>query len=211
VPLVLVRDRDPALAASLPLLRGVLLALLTALLALAGAGPAQAHDVLIGTAPADGAVLNTPPTQVRLTFAEQALSIGTRMRVTGPGGIVVSTAPVQVVGSHVTQPLAPALPRGGYTVLWRVTSADGHPVSGSFTFTVSASAAGARAVAPASASVAGRQGWSAARIGVIVAAVLAVVLVAVAAMVLLVRRAGRPPPPPPSASAPSSSPPSPSP
>ena len=121
-----------------PSSKRVLLAVLlgTALattLGLPAAVPAQAHDVLLRTEPADGQVLPAPPAQVRLIFAEQALSIGTRIRVSGPGGEVV-TQPVQVVGSNVTQPLPAGLPAGSYTVLWRVTSADGHPVSGRFSF-----------------------------------------------------------------------------
>lgn len=117
-----------------PIITGALLGV--ALLLAAGVGPAQAHDVLIATVPVDGAVLAAAPVQVKLTFAEQALSIGTAMRVTGPGGAVVSTAPLQVVGPYVIQPLDSGLVPGGYRVLWRVTSADGHPVSGRLTFTV---------------------------------------------------------------------------
>ena len=111
--------------------------------------PAQAHDVLLRTEPSDGAVLDTPPTQVRLTFGQQALSIGTRVAVSGPGG-PIAAPPVEVVGSYVTQPLPTGLPAGRYTVLWRVTSADGHPVSGQFTF--SAKGSGSGAAAPSSAT-----------------------------------------------------------
>jgi hypothetical protein len=114
---------------------------------LAPALPAQAHDVLLRTEPSDGAVLDTPPTQVRLTFGQQALSIGTRVAVSGPSG-PIAAPPVEVVGSYVTQPLPTGLPAGRYTVLWRVTSADGHPVSGRFTF--SATGPGSGAVAPSS-------------------------------------------------------------
>jgi hypothetical protein len=35
----------------------------------------------------------------------------------------------------VSQDLQPGAPAGSYTVAWRVTSADGHPVSGAFSFT----------------------------------------------------------------------------
>ena len=44
-------------------------------------------------------------------------------------------------GTTVTQPLAGGLPAGAYTVEWRVTSADGHPLSGTFGFTVAQGAA----------------------------------------------------------------------
>ena len=55
--------------------------------------------------------------------------------MTGPDGTVVSTAPVQVPGPTVNQPLDRNLPPGTYTVLWRVPAADGGPSSGRFTFT----------------------------------------------------------------------------
>jgi methionine-rich copper-binding protein CopC len=113
------------------------------------AGPAQAHDVLVRTEPADGAVLAAPPTQLRLVFEEQALRLGTGLRVTGPDGAVIATGPVQVVGSVVTQPLPSGLPAGRYGVVWRVTSADGHPVSGRFAFTATGASASGRS-SPAS-------------------------------------------------------------
>jgi copper resistance protein C len=48
----------------------------------------------------------------------------------------------------VTQDLQPGSPAGAYTVDWRVTSADGHPISGSFTFTAEAAAARVPSTAP---------------------------------------------------------------
>jgi copper resistance protein C len=173
-------------------------ALAVALLCLAGVAPARAHDVLIDTDPADGAVLATAPTQVKLTFAQQALRIGTRLRVTGPGGAVVSGRPVQVVGSYVTQPLDPGLTPGGYTVVWRVTSADGHPVSGTFTFTftLAGSSGALPKAAPAAPAVpAAADTGTSARVAVIAAAGLAVILLGTLVMVFLVRRSGRPAPP----------------
>src|SRR5690606_32208723 len=55
--------------------------------------------------------------------------------VTGPDGVVVSDGPAQLVDTSVVQPLVATLPAGPYTVEWRVTSADGHPLSGALTFT----------------------------------------------------------------------------
>ena len=53
--------------------------------------------------------------------------------MTGPAGPVSDGQP-QLVDAEVRQPVR-AGPAGRYTVLWRVTSADGHPVSGTFAFT----------------------------------------------------------------------------
>jgi methionine-rich copper-binding protein CopC len=95
--------------------------------------PASAHDVLRSTDPLDGAVVDHLPDRVVLTFDEPALAIGTEVVVTGPAG-PVSDGPPQLVDAEVRQPVR-AGPAGRYTVLWRVTSADSHPVSGTFAFT----------------------------------------------------------------------------
>lgn len=101
-----------------------------------GAAPASAHDDLLGTTPADGTTLATAPDQVVLTFTDPAVALGTQVVVTGPDGTDLAQGAVQLVGSTVVQPLAAARPAGVYRVDWRVTSADGHPVSNTFTFTV---------------------------------------------------------------------------
>lgn len=107
---------------------------------LAASAPAMAHNVLRSSDPADGAALSTPPDDVRLDFDRSVLTIGTKVAVTGPKG-ALALAPLIVDGSTVTQPLDAELPAGSYTVQWRATSADGHPVSGKVSFTVSAPAA----------------------------------------------------------------------
>ena len=111
-------------------------ALLALGLVVVGATSAIAHDALIGSDPADAAALTSAPTQVVLTFSADQLAVGTAVEVTGPDGASwVDGAPV-VVGSAVTQALLPGLPDGGYTVLWRSVSGDGHPVDGTLTFSL---------------------------------------------------------------------------
>ncbi|OZB87762.1 MAG: hypothetical protein B7X41_11700 [Microbacterium sp. 14-71-5] len=112
----------------------VLVAALVSVLGLAGAGPAAAHGEPVSTDPADGASVATAPDQVTLTFTDKAIALGTEVKVTAPDGSVVSTGDPQLGPTTVAQPLAPARPAGTYTVVWRVTSADGHPVSGTFPF-----------------------------------------------------------------------------
>ena len=53
-----------------------------------------------------------------------------------------AAGPVEVHDAVVTQPVAAGAPAGEYTVRWRVTSADGHPITGSFRFTATASGGG---------------------------------------------------------------------
>ena len=108
--------------------------------------PASAHDVLRSTNPADGALVDRLPDRVVLTFDEPALAIGTEVVVTGPAG-PVSDGPPQLVDAEVRQPVR-AGPAGRYTVLWRVTSADGHPVSGTFAFTTQQGSAASPTATP---------------------------------------------------------------
>ncbi|MDE9366725.1 copper resistance protein CopC [Luteipulveratus sp. YIM 133132] len=126
-------------------MRARILATLTVLVAALGLGlgvpAASAHDVLVSTSPKDGSTVATAPTQVRLTFNNPAIATGSAVQVTGPTGRVDEGRPV-FTDSDVTQALRPGAPAGSYTVRWRVTSVDGHPISGSFRFTATAAAAG---------------------------------------------------------------------
>jgi methionine-rich copper-binding protein CopC len=122
----------------------ILLALGLAAMALLGlASAAEAHSGVREVVPADGSSVSVPPKQVRVVFTENVLEDTARMRVTGPQGEI----PIQVdtAGPTVTGTLGQALTDGSFTVLWRVTSADGHPISGSFAFQVSGAAAAASA------------------------------------------------------------------
>jgi copper resistance protein C len=112
---------------------------LAALLTLAApAAPASAHDALSGSSPADGTTVDVAPASVDLTFTRPPLAVGAEVRVTGPDGQVVNDGDPVLVDTTVSQPVAPDLPAGQYAVAWRVTSADGHPISGELTFTAAA-------------------------------------------------------------------------
>jgi methionine-rich copper-binding protein CopC len=126
--------------------RALAVALAVAAQLVGSATAAQAHNILIGTSPADGSIAKVVPAQVTLTFNEPALAIGTEIIVTGPAGQEQSGAAV-LVNTTVTEHLQPGSPAGPYAVLWRVTSADGHPVSGKFSFTAASPSTGERATA----------------------------------------------------------------
>ncbi len=122
--------------------RGVALAMVGALLALVvGASPAAAHDTLTGTTPDAGATVDRTPSAVVLTFDQPVVAMGTQVLVTGPAGEVHAGVP-RLVDDTVTQDLQGGAPAGAYTVVWRVTSSAGHPVSGTFTFTSGAAGTG---------------------------------------------------------------------
>ena len=124
-----------------------LVALVVAAFALLGAGPAAAHNTLRSSDPADGATVATAPDRLTLTFDQQALALGTEIVVTAQDGTTVSQGPVEIGDVTVSQPLAPQRPAGAYVVSWRVTSADGHPLTGSLRFVATEAVTGAAAPA----------------------------------------------------------------
>lgn len=127
-------------------------ALLLPILWLAGASSASAHDQLVSTTPGAGSTVAHAPAAVTLTFNESVVKTGTQVQVRSSTGTDAQTGQVSVAGAVVTQPLKADLPGGAYTVVWRATSADGHPVSGTFGFTVAAAANPSTASASTSAS-----------------------------------------------------------
>lgn len=129
--------RTPVGAARTLAFRLALVLLGSAAVLVAAAGPAAAHDVLTATAPGNGSTVARTPSSVVLTFDAPAIAMGTKISVTGPSGDVGQGGPA-LVDNTVSQALQPGAPAGPYTVEWRVTSADGHPVSGTFTFTARA-------------------------------------------------------------------------
>jgi methionine-rich copper-binding protein CopC len=156
-------------------------ALMVAAILVGTAAAAGAHDVLFGTSPADGSVAAVVPSRVTLTFDQPALAVGTEILVTGPAGQVQNGAAV-LVDNTVTEHVQPGSPAGRYTVAWRVTSADGHPVSGRFSFTATSPSPGHRAnsaTAPPQTSVAGKRStpWWAVAGGVLLLWLLLVVVV----------------------------------
>ncbi|MCZ2839065.1 copper resistance CopC family protein [Modestobacter sp. VKM Ac-2985] len=116
----------------------LLVGLLTVLLLGIGAPPARAHDALLGSSPSAGAAVPTAPSAVELQFSGTPLPLGTEVRVLGPDGAVVSTGAAEIRDTTVTQSLTAGLAAGSYTVQWRSTSSDGHPLTGTWDFTVAA-------------------------------------------------------------------------
>ncbi|MFF8031328.1 copper resistance CopC/CopD family protein [Streptomyces sp. NPDC016626] len=106
---------------------------------LAGAAPVSAHAALTGSAPAQGAVVDTAPTQVSLTFSEQVAVSDDAVRVLDPKGERVDKGtPANPSGTTYTVRLLSGLPDGTYTVAYQIVSADSHPVAGAFTFSIGA-------------------------------------------------------------------------
>lgn len=108
--------------------------LLTALLTLSAPGLAAAHSVLVSTDPAKDTRLTEAPERVSATFNERLQTAFAAMTVVGPDHNLWSTGDPQVDGPTVAVALRPLGPAGTYTVNYRVTSADGHVVAGSWRF-----------------------------------------------------------------------------
>ncbi|MFN3601605.1 MAG: copper resistance CopC family protein [Dietzia sp.] len=109
---------------------------------------AAAHSVLVSVDPQDGATLETSPGQVSLTFNEEINQMFASVAVTSGDdrGNLVAGGPT-VEGEVVTVALDD-LADGAYTIGYRVTSADGHVVTGSSVFTVQSVAGESPAGAP---------------------------------------------------------------
>ncbi len=102
------------------------------------APPAHAHDELVSTDPSAGSTLDAAPDVLTLTFSADLFAEegATQVEVTDASGAELADGPPVVSANVVTQQLTGDA-AGEIRVLWRVTSGDGHPVSGEFTFTVS--------------------------------------------------------------------------
>lgn len=131
--------KEPAPMARAPRFRPALIA--TALLAvlfggLATASPAAAHDALVSSSPAEGEQLVAPPAQITLEFSNEVLAMGAEVQVNDTTGRNWVTGDAAITGRTVVAPVAEGMPAGSYEVLWKVVSADGHPISAAIPFTV---------------------------------------------------------------------------
>jgi methionine-rich copper-binding protein CopC len=102
--------------------------------ALMVASGAQAHAHLVKADPAENAAVAAPRT-IHLEFSEKLepnSSAVTLMKANGAAVTVTSKADGMAIDGTIDAPLPP----GGYMVMWRALSADGHKVTGQYDFTV---------------------------------------------------------------------------
>ncbi|MBX8691824.1 copper resistance protein CopC [Mycobacterium sp. 20091114027_K0903767] len=134
------------------LLAATLTGLMLAASALVGAPAASAHAARVAAEPAEGAALTTSPARVSATFNEALQPAFANMTVVGPDNNLWSEGDPSVAGAVLSVGVRPLGPTGTYTVNYRVTSADGHVVSGSWSFDLTVAGTGtpgAAASAPA--------------------------------------------------------------
>jgi copper transport protein len=113
--------------------------LIGALIAVAGSTPLAGHSGLRFASPLEGSTLGASPTHVQLTFVERPEPSLATIRVSDVSGQTFQIGQPELLGGDpLTLTIAlRELPRGVYTVNWRVVSAvDGHATAGAFSFGV---------------------------------------------------------------------------
>jgi methionine-rich copper-binding protein CopC len=124
-------------------LRLAAVTLVAGLAVLLSASPASAHSVLLSSTPARDSAITAAPSRVVLEFNEQPEARFTELAVIGPDGASHwEDGTPSIVDNTVSAPLRVLGPAGGYTIRYRVTSADGHPVSGAIPFTLTVAGSG---------------------------------------------------------------------
>lgn len=104
-------------------------------------GPATialAHGELLGSEPPASSVLAESPTQIVLYFDEFIEPVFESIRILDSvGNEIFNGDPHRDARDHsIVRASTPLLANGTYVVVWRVTSADAHPVQGAFPFYV---------------------------------------------------------------------------
>jgi copper transport protein len=98
------------------------------------------HATLLRSVPKANSVLKVPPESVRLVFSEAVVPDLSQITLVRRDArkIVIDSVRLPVANDphdvHTLVGRVGALPAGRYMVAWRVLSADGHPISGSFAF-----------------------------------------------------------------------------
>ncbi len=110
--------------------------LAVALLALTLPAAASAHATLTKTVPAFGTRVESSPKLVRLQFDQSVEALPNAIQVFNMHGGRLSGPTLSSADKRTIDVPVSHLPRGGYTVRWRIVSADSHVVSGVYTFGV---------------------------------------------------------------------------
>ncbi len=130
--------------------------------ALLVAGPAQAHNYLVSSTPAEGETLTALPDRFDITTNEALLDLGGStgafaLQVTDADGLYYGDGCLDVTGPAMSTAAALGAP-GTYTVQWQVVSADGHSVSDEYTFEWAPTTAGEESAGSAAPPVCGEGG-----------------------------------------------------
>jgi len=106
---------------------------------LVASGAAWAHAALVKSAPGSRETLSKPPTRIVLKFSEAVEPKFSSVRLEDADGKAMPLGSLMLSPGDPTQieiAVPQALPRGSYTVRYRVLSQDGHVVKYGYTFRV---------------------------------------------------------------------------
>ena len=116
----------------------VITALALSLIAVVGtAGTAGAHAILLSIDPADGAIVESAPTTITVTFDEPVDVRDGGVTLLDDSGAPI-TVDVEASGAELRISPTVGLGEGTFVVSWRVISADSHAVAGGSVFHVGA-------------------------------------------------------------------------
>ena len=108
-------------------------------LAISPTGRAAAHTDFEGSTPAAGDVVESPLTEIIVTFTATAQEAGEGFQVLDGTGTVRTPTSIEIAEERIfTLRFDPPIAPGEIGVRWAVSSGDGHPIEGSFTFTLTA-------------------------------------------------------------------------
>jgi methionine-rich copper-binding protein CopC len=98
--------------------------------------PALAHSELVSSNPSASANIEQLPEQIELEFNEELLNLGTgnSISIMSPSGEDLGMGETSTDGAKITRLLNTTSEIGEFKVKYRVASADGHVLNGSFTF-----------------------------------------------------------------------------
>jgi copper transport protein len=110
-------------------------------------GIASAHAILESSSPAPSALLASSPKEIRLDFDEQVEATLGDIRIydSEQRELSIEKTVRSSIDASVVSAGVPTLKNGVYVVVWRVVSADGHPVSGAFPFEIGTKSTGTSA------------------------------------------------------------------
>jgi copper transport protein len=129
--------------------RALLVAALAAAVLAVAAPAALGHAVVEGTSPLSGETVKRQPAQVEFRYSEPVEGNFGAIRVFDSKSARADSGESfhpEGAGSRLAVKLKPELPKGTYTVTYRVISADSHPVSGGFVFSIGRPSAGGATV-----------------------------------------------------------------
>jgi len=103
---------------------------------------ANAHSELVSSNPSASTYIEQLPEQIELEFNEELLNLGSSNSVSiiSPSGEDLGMGETSTDGARITRLLNTTSELGTFEVKYRVASADGHILNGSFTFNLTEAA-----------------------------------------------------------------------